>query len=159
MAEGFGSIVTIGAWVTARGDQVGGALGRGRGPIEVSVNVSARQLQDDDLFAVVVRALRESGLPPYRLCLEITESVLLADDEVGPEVLARLRGLGVRVAIDDFGTGYAGLSYLRRLPVDQIKIDRSFLGHGDGDAGAATLRSAATTPCSQGSSGSAATSA
>ncbi len=135
LAEGFGSIVTIGAWALREATRSAVRWAEAGGPIEVSVNVSARQLQDDDLFAVVVRALRESGLPPYRLCLEITESVLLADDEVGPEVLARLRGLGVRVAIDDFGTGYAGLSYLRRLPVDQIKIDRSFLGDGDGEGG------------------------
>ncbi len=127
LAEGFGSIVTIGAWALREATRQAARWAHAGSPIEVSVNVSARQLTDDGLVPVVHRALRESGLAPHRLCLEITESVLLADDEVAPQVLAHLRQLGVRLAIDDFGTGYSGLSYLRRLPVDQIKIDQSFL--------------------------------
>ena len=139
LAEGFGTIVTIGAWALREATRQAVRWARAGSPIDVSVNVSARQLQDDGLLAVVHRALRESGLPPYRLCLEITESVLLADDEVAPGVLSRLRALGVRLAIDDFGTGYAGLSYLRRLSVDQIKIDQSFLGGPVGADGQALL--------------------
>jgi diguanylate cyclase (GGDEF)-like protein/PAS domain S-box-containing protein len=127
LAEGFGSIVTIGAWALREATRQAARWGRAGSPIDVSVNVSARQLLDTGLLPVVDRALRESGLEPHRLCLEITESVLLADDEVAPQVLSHLRALGVRLAIDDFGTGYSGLSYLRRLPVDQIKIDQSFL--------------------------------
>ena len=134
LAEGFGSIVPIGAWALAEATRQAAGWARAGSAIEVSVNVSARQLLDHTLLGVVHRALRESGLAPHRLCLEITETVLLADDEVAPQVLSQLRALGVRLAIDDFGTGYSGLSYLRRLPVDQIKIDRSFLSQEDGRA-------------------------
>jgi diguanylate cyclase (GGDEF)-like protein/PAS domain S-box-containing protein len=93
----------------------------------LAVNLSARQLTQPDLASDVRRALHASGIDPNRLCLEITETVLMQDT---PQVIATinaLRDLGVRLAIDDFGTGYSSLSYLRRLPVSAVKIDRSFI--------------------------------
>jgi diguanylate cyclase (GGDEF)-like protein len=95
--------------------------------LEVSVNVSARQLQDSALARDVAAALRQSGLDPQNLTLEITETVLMGDVEASINRLRELKDLGVRLAIDDFGTGYSSLSYLQRLPIDVLKIDRSFV--------------------------------
>ena len=78
---------------------------------------------------VVLDALTESGLPPRRLELEITESLLLHDNEITMRVLNQIKALGVRIAMDDFGTGYSSLNYLRRFPFDKVKIDRSFIEH------------------------------
>lgn len=96
-------------------------------PITMSVNLSARQLQDADLVDDVVRALEDSGLDPQHLTLEITESVLMQHTDAVVGTLLQLRKLGVKLAIDDFGTGYSSLAYLQRLPVDILKIDRSFI--------------------------------
>lgn len=93
----------------------------------VRVNVSARQFDEDGLVADVTAALLESGLEPSRLCLELTETTLMRDVERALSVLQQLKAIGVLVAIDDFGTGYASLVYLKRLPVDVLKIDRSFV--------------------------------
>jgi diguanylate cyclase (GGDEF)-like protein/PAS domain S-box-containing protein len=93
----------------------------------ISVNLSAHQLGDPQLPAEVKAALAESGIAPGRLCLEVTESVLMDDVTDSIAILTELRTAGVRLVIDDFGTGYSSLSYLRRLPVDGIKIDRSFV--------------------------------
>jgi diguanylate cyclase (GGDEF)-like protein/PAS domain S-box-containing protein len=92
----------------------------------VSVNVSARQLADPDLLATVLAVLDRTGLPASALWLEITESMLMTDPEGASRVLHALHALGVRLAIDDFGTGYSSLAYLRRFPVETLKIDRSF---------------------------------
>ncbi|MBV1856629.1 EAL domain-containing protein [Catellatospora tritici] len=92
----------------------------------VSVNVSVRQFQDPGFTDTVRTALAAAGLPPHRLMLEITESLLLHDDDNTWQTLAELRQHGIRIAIDDFGTGYSALSYLRQVPVDILKIDRSF---------------------------------
>ncbi len=93
----------------------------------VSVNVSARQFRDPGFVAGVRAALEESGLPPSALLLELTESVLFGDsDRIGAE-LGELKEIGVRLAIDDFGTGYSSLSYLLQLPIDVLKIDKSFV--------------------------------
>jgi EAL domain-containing protein (putative c-di-GMP-specific phosphodiesterase class I) len=89
--------------------------------------VSARQLQDPGLVGEIATALQESGLDPGALVLEITESATVEDTEGIITRLAELKALGVGLAIDDFGTGYSSLSYLRRFPVDQMKIDRSFV--------------------------------
>jgi len=92
----------------------------------LSVNLSPHQLADPALLADVTSALAATGVDPGMLCLEITESALVADMEAAMEVLERLRAIGVRIALDDFGTGYSSFSYLHRLPVDVLKIDRSF---------------------------------
>jgi EAL domain-containing protein (putative c-di-GMP-specific phosphodiesterase class I) len=100
------------------------------------VNLSARQLQHPDLAADVAAALAASGLPPELLVLELTETTLLGDPAGAGATLAALRALGVRLALDDFGTGYSSLGYLRRLPVDILKIDKGFLagvGHDPAD--------------------------
>ena len=94
--------------------------------LTVSVNVSARQLSDPDLLATVVAVLDRTGLPADALWLEITESMLMTDPDSASSVLNALHGYGVRLAIDDFGTGYSSLAYLRRFPVEMLKIDRSF---------------------------------
>jgi EAL domain-containing protein (putative c-di-GMP-specific phosphodiesterase class I) len=100
-----------------------------RGDILITVNVSPVQFKNDGLVPLVVNALSESGLPACRLELEITESVLLHDDELTLRILRQLRELGVRIAMDDFGTGYSSLNYLRRFPFDKVKIDKSFIEH------------------------------
>ena len=93
--------------------------------IKVAVNVSPVQFRSKTLALKVAAALAASGLPARRLELEITEAVLIRDDEAALAVLHQLRELGVRIALDDFGTGYSSLSYLQRFPFDKIKIDRS----------------------------------
>jgi len=93
----------------------------------VSVNVSPRQLRSGDLPRHVSRALLESGLPPPALHLELTETTIIADEAQASAMLAKLRAEGVCVWLDDFGTGFSGLSHLRRVPVDGVKIDRSFV--------------------------------
>jgi PAS domain S-box-containing protein len=98
-----------------------------RRPLTMAVNLSGRQLQHPGIVAEVAEALAASGLPPATLTLEITETVIMESLEVAARVLGELRGLGVRLALDDFGTGYSSLSYLRQLPVDLLKIDRSFV--------------------------------
>lgn len=97
----------------------------------ISVNLSGKQFTQRDLVEVVERTLRESGLPPRCLKLEITETILMENAEVAISMLKRLRTLGVQLGIDDFGTGYSSLSYLHRLPVNTLKVDRSFVGRMD----------------------------
>ena len=106
-------------------------------PFQVSVNLSARQLAQPDLADRVAEVIAETGVRPSSLCFEITESVLMDDAETVLDVITRVRELGVQFAIDDFGTGYSSLGYLKRFPVDSVKIDRSFvtgLGSDPGDA-------------------------
>jgi diguanylate cyclase len=97
----------------------------------VSVNVSARQLQRPEIVDEVRNALRSSGLDPSCLVLEITESLMIEDLELAIERLAALRALGVLVALDDFGTGYSSLNYIRRLPINILKIDKHFIDSVD----------------------------
>ncbi len=102
-------------------------------PLTIAVNMSALQLADEGCVAMVARVLDDVGLPAAALELEITESVLMLDLEKSLRRLAELRALGVHVAVDDFGTGYSSLAYLRDLPVDVLKIDRSFTSRLPGD--------------------------
>ncbi|MGH2721731.1 MAG: putative bifunctional diguanylate cyclase/phosphodiesterase, partial [Actinomycetota bacterium] len=131
IAEETGLIVEIGRWVLHEACRQAVAWRNESGAMEalsMSVNVSARQLEHDSrLLEDVKEALAASGLEPGALVLEITESVLLGNLEQTLERLEQVRKLGVRVAIDDFGTGYSSLSYLNRLPVDVLKIDKSFV--------------------------------
>jgi diguanylate cyclase (GGDEF)-like protein/PAS domain S-box-containing protein len=128
IAEGTGLIVPLGRWVlTEACRQAVEWTAQGADPVKMSVNVSVRQFDRDDLAAVVAEVLAETGMPAGQLCLEMTESVLMTDTEENLAQLVRLKALGVTLAIDDFGTGYSSLAYLRRFPVDTLKIDRSFV--------------------------------
>ena len=124
LAEDNGTIIAIGRWIL---DAAVAQAVLTPAPIRMNVNLSARQLVDPGLVADVVAALRRTGLDPSRLVLEITESLLLDDGEATMDVLNQLRALGCLLAIDDFGTGYSSLGYLRRLPVNIVKLDKSFL--------------------------------
>jgi diguanylate cyclase (GGDEF)-like protein/PAS domain S-box-containing protein len=130
LAEETGHIVPLGSWVLgqAAADLVQWVRQAPRQePLYVSVNVSARQFRDPGFVGGVRRVLAESGLAPSALMLELTESVLLRRDERIHADLMELRAVGVNLAIDDFGTGYSSLSYLRELPIDVLKIDKSFV--------------------------------
>ncbi len=129
IAEQTGLIVPIGAWVVQEACRQAAVWMRTVDrPLAVSVNVSPRQLAEEDFVAVVAGALADSGLTPGLLCLEITESAVLADPDAATDVLEQLKALGLRLAIDDFGIGYSSLSQLKALlPVDTIKIDKSFV--------------------------------
>ena len=127
LAEETGIIFSLGEWVLAEACAEGAALRRTHGrDIQMSVNVSARQLHHPEFLTHVRAALDASGLPAPSLTLELTESALLASGEVVGTTLAALKEMGIVLAVDDFGTGYASLSYLQRLPIDVVKIDRTF---------------------------------
>jgi len=129
IAEMTGAIVPIGAWVFRQACRAEADWRRrwgGSAPY-VSVNVSARQLNEESLADDFAAMLRETGADPARLLLEITETSLMADVEANLRILRRLADLGLRVAVDDFGTGYSSLAQLTRLPVDVLKIDRAFV--------------------------------
>jgi diguanylate cyclase (GGDEF)-like protein len=139
LSEETGLIVPMGQWVLreacrqARAWQTEAA---GSAPLIVGVNLAASQFERDLLPEEIAGILRETGLPPGRLQLEISEAVLMRDDPLMLDRLEALKKVGVRLAIDDFGTGYASLSYLKRLPVDCLKIDRSLIkgvGHDTED--------------------------
>jgi diguanylate cyclase (GGDEF)-like protein/PAS domain S-box-containing protein len=128
LAEETGQIVPIGRWVLEEACRRGRTLSDGRKtPLHMSVNLSARQLQENDLEDQVVGALRAGGLDPQNLVLEVTESLIMLEPRKMIARLRALKDLGVRLAIDDFGTGYSSLAYLQNLPVDILKIDRSFI--------------------------------
>jgi diguanylate cyclase (GGDEF)-like protein/excisionase family DNA binding protein len=130
LAEESGEIVAIGSWVLLEACRQARHWQRGiRGArdLRISVNVSARELVEGAFVEGVEAALKRSKLAPSSLALEITESMMLADETAAIASLRRLRELGVHIVVDDFGTGYSSLSYLKRLPVDGLKIDRSFV--------------------------------
>ncbi len=136
MAEETGLIAPLGRWVleTACRQAVAWRAKTTGAPLVMSVNLSARQFVQADLVDEVSGILTMTGLEPSELELEITESVLMDQSESGVRTLRRLRELGVRLVLDDFGTGYSSLSYLKHLPLDTIKIDRSFVVGLDGKA-------------------------
>jgi diguanylate cyclase (GGDEF)-like protein/PAS domain S-box-containing protein len=126
--EDTGLIVPVGRWVaTAACKQIGAWLASSVGPIAVSVNVAGRQFVEGDIERDVICALEEHRIPGSLLELEMTESSLMMNTERTVNTLQNLRNLGVGVSIDDFGTGYSSLAYLRRFPLDKLKIDRIFI--------------------------------
>ena len=145
LAEQHGLIGEVGRWVLRRAcedhvrwtreqlhDQPGRALA-------LSVNISVHQLMADGFVASTLGVLDQTGMPPALLLLEITESVFIHDAERAAQVIADLRGSGIGVALDDFGTGYSSLAYLRRFPVDLLKIDQSFVDDIGLDAAATAI--------------------
>jgi diguanylate cyclase (GGDEF)-like protein len=124
LAEESNMIIPLGAWMLIESCKLASQWPQ---PWRVAVNVSATQFSHGSLIAIVKRALDLSGLPPERLELEITESLLIQDKNTAKHILQELRNLGVRIALDDFGTGYSSLAYLRNFPLNQLKIDRSFV--------------------------------
>ena len=136
VAEDSGLIIPLGRWVLDRACEDAVAFQQADVHEQqrfVAVNISARQLQRMEIVDEVRAALRSSGLDPSRLLLEITESVMIDDVELAIERLGALRELGVRIAVDDFGTGQSSLSYIRRLPIDILKIDKRFIDSVDAD--------------------------
>jgi diguanylate cyclase (GGDEF)-like protein len=136
LAEETGLILPIGRWVLETAVQqtrVWQVAFPSETPLTISVNLSPSQFAQPDLGAHVMAILAQTGLPPSSLELEITESVVMDDSETGIAALRGLRALGCRLALDDFGTGYSSLSYLKSMPLDTLKIDRSFVAGLAGD--------------------------
>src|SRR6266849_3540041 len=128
LAEETGLIVPIGEWVLKNACTQARTWQNGRSsPISVSVNLSLRQFKQEALANAVAAALKESGLDPCLLEMELTESLVMHDTDAAILVLTRLREIGVELSVDDFGTGYSSLSYLTRLPISALKIDQSFV--------------------------------
>ncbi|BEL02968.1 hypothetical protein Q0Z83_011590 [Actinoplanes sichuanensis] len=141
VAERSGEIVGIGRWVLEQAVRQLAAWRAAGADLSVTVNVSPRQLQEPHLARDVLTLLAKAGVPASSLVVEVTESAMV-EDAVEVAVLRRLRSAGVKIAIDDFGTGYSSLQYLTRLPVDVLKIDRSFVARLDGTAEGAAIAEA-----------------
>ncbi|MEI6558322.1 MAG: EAL domain-containing protein [Rhodospirillaceae bacterium] len=143
LAEESGLIVPIGRWVmetAAAKLMMWRRQFPGNDHLFASVNVSTHQLRDDDLLALVERVLRKTGIPPAALKLEITESVMMFEQNEAEPVMRAIQAAGVQFSIDDFGTGYSSLSYLHRVPAETLKIDKSFVqAIGDGQEQAAIV--------------------
>ena len=128
LLEETGLVVPVGAWVLAEACRQAAAWQRaGLPPLRVSVNLSSRQFRSEALFDAVSEALRSSGLAPQLLELELTESLLVENVEHAMGAMGKLKAIGAAISIDDFGTGYSSLGYLKRFPIDSLKIDRSFV--------------------------------
>lgn len=128
IAEETGLIKSIGQWVLQEACYQGKVwLQQGLPPITIAVNISTKQLHDQELLSNVTYTLAKSGFPATSLELELTESALMSRENESIAILQQIRQLGVRIAIDDFGTGYSSLSYLKKLPLDVLKIDKSFV--------------------------------
>jgi EAL domain-containing protein (putative c-di-GMP-specific phosphodiesterase class I) len=141
IAEEIGLINQIGEWML---NKACAEVAGWPAAVRVAVNLSPVQLRSNNLVPIVVRALAAAGLPPERLELEITETVLIQDTEKTLATLYQLRELGVRIAMDDFGTGYSSLNYLRKFPFDKIKIDRCFIsGLSEGKDSVAIVKAVA----------------
>ncbi len=127
LAEELGLIAAIGTWVAEQACRdTAGWVAAGH-DLSISINVSKPQFLAGDLCEVLRRALFDAGLPPERLVVELTESMLMDDVDRGMQLMRRLKTLGLSLSIDDFGTGYSSLSYLKNFPLDELKIDRSFI--------------------------------
>jgi diguanylate cyclase (GGDEF)-like protein/PAS domain S-box-containing protein len=142
LAEEIGMIVPIGEWVlrTACRDAMG--LHAAGQRLHLSVNLSMQQFRDPDLVARIAGILAETGLAPEWLELELTETIIMTEATQSIEAFNQIKRLGVALSIDDFGTGYSSLSYLTKLPIDTLKIDRSFIQHCGHDGNSATVVSA-----------------
>jgi diguanylate cyclase (GGDEF)-like protein/PAS domain S-box-containing protein len=128
VAEETGLIVPIGKWVLRTACEQNVAwLREGLPPVRMSVNLSMRQLNDEGLTREIETVLRETGMSPDLLELEVTESMIMHNAERAVRILTAIKALGVRLAIDDFGTGYSSLAHLKRFPIDTLKVDRSFI--------------------------------
>jgi len=140
LAEDTGLIVPIGEWVL-RTACLQGQRWRDQGfaPIQIAVNISARQFHDQDLSQTVITILEETGLSPKQLELELTESSIMQDAEFAAGMLNRLKNMGINISIDDFGTGFSSLASLKRLPIDVLKIDQSFVREATSDPDDAAL--------------------
>jgi diguanylate cyclase (GGDEF)-like protein/PAS domain S-box-containing protein len=142
LAEETGLIVPIGAWVLRTAcAQAKAWQDAGHGALRIAVNLSPRQFSEPTLVAEIAAVLAETGLPPACLDIELTEGLFMHDVALAVELLHKLKGLGVALSIDDFGTGYSSFSYLRRFPIDVLKIDRSFVSDIRGGDEAAIVAS------------------
>ena len=143
LAEETGLIVPIGEWILRTAcKQIAALQVELNREIAVAINISPLQFQQKNFPATVERALRDSGLRPGQLELEITEQLLMIDSEESIDIMRRVRTLGVRFAIDDFGTGFSNMGYITRFSVDRLKIDRSFISRCDTDANGRAVTSA-----------------
>ncbi|MCJ2015199.1 EAL domain-containing protein [Methylobacterium sp. J-076] len=136
LAEESGMILALGEWVLRAACREAATWDR---PLKIAVNLSPLQFQQADLAERILSILAEAGLPPSRLELEITESVIINDMTRALNILSRLKSFGISIAMDDFGTGYSSLATLQAFPFDKIKIDRSFVGHVEGSPPAAVI--------------------
>jgi EAL domain-containing protein (putative c-di-GMP-specific phosphodiesterase class I) len=128
IAENSGLIVPIGEWVLRTAcSEARKWQDEGFSPVTVAVNVSAIQFRQESFGEVIRKVLRETGLPPQNLALELTESLLFTNADLMLSVIQELKAIGVTLAIDDFGTGYSSFSYLRQFQISKLKIDRSFI--------------------------------
>jgi len=128
VAEETGSIIDIGAWVIKQACHACQVLSaQQQTPIQVAINISPRQFRDPNLVATMRRSLLDAELDPQNIEIEITETMLMQDINAAQNTINQLSKLGVRLAIDDFGTGYSSLNYLKRFPINTVKIDRSFV--------------------------------
>ncbi len=127
MLEETGMIIDVGEWVLKTACGQIKAWTNGKSHLPIAVNLSPSQFRHEFLVEMVDKAIRELGIDPHRLTLELTESIFMKDHDFAISVLRRLKKLGVSLSIDDFGTGYSSLSYLKKFPVDTVKIDQSFI--------------------------------
>lgn len=141
LAEQAGLLVPLARWALGAALRQAGAWSDAGLPLTVAVNLSTADLLDPELPAAIDGMLRAHGLSPERLRLEVTESTLMADPERARAVLARLASAGVGISVDDYGSGYSSLAYLKHLPVDELKIDMSFVRHMTEDTADAIVRS------------------
>lgn len=143
LAEETGMIITIGIWVLRTACAQNKAWqDAGHAPVTIAVNLSARQFLDPALANTVKRTLQETGLPPQYLELEVTESAAMHNVELTVATLNALHGIGIKLSIDDFGTGYSSLAYLKRFPIDKLKVDQSFVRHLSEDTNDAAITQA-----------------
>jgi diguanylate cyclase (GGDEF)-like protein/PAS domain S-box-containing protein len=146
MAENSGLIIAIGEWVLETACAQNKAWqDQGIDPLLISVNLSPRQFRQKNLVQMIARVLADIGLAPHHLDLEITEGMIMQDADEAIALLNQIRGLGVRLSIDDFGTAYSSLGYLKRFPIDSLKIDRSFVTGLPGNQDDASIAQAVIT--------------